>query len=109
MTFIFTLLNNQVGDFGLSRVTAENRYYYKRDGSGDTPLPEYMYPPETLGSSEKKFYPEGDVWSFGQLLYEVFNQKFSKYFDFYRLIDFYFIVIFFKLKQGISFRISPGT
>ncbi|KJE89740.1 protein-tyrosine kinase HTK98 [Capsaspora owczarzaki ATCC 30864] len=65
----------KISDFGLSRVLAEEKDYYKMQTKGRVPV-KWMAP-ECL--NYRKFTHQSDVWAFGVLAWEVFSYGSSPY------------------------------
>uniref|UniRef100_A0A0B7AC98 Protein kinase domain-containing protein n=1 Tax=Arion vulgaris TaxID=1028688 RepID=A0A0B7AC98_9EUPU len=63
----------KVSDFGLARMTEDNYRFYRGKASEELPL--FCMPPECLAIDEltSKFSSQGDVWSFGTLIWEAFS------------------------------------
>ena len=61
----------KIADFGLARDIQhndENKQYYRKQGDGFLPI--RWMAPESL-SSDRTYYPQSDVWSFGVVLWEM--------------------------------------
>ena len=59
----------KISDFGLARKPIEQSDYYRAKANTDLPI--YWYSPESLETS--KFSTQGDVWSYGVTVWEMFS------------------------------------
>lgn len=62
----------KIADFGLSRIIAKGDYEQKKLSKYDSKFPVRFTAPETVLDPSKQS-TEGDVWSFGILIYEILS------------------------------------
>ena len=62
----------KIADFGLSRIIASGDYEQKKLSKYDSKFPVRFTAPETVIDPSKQS-TEGDVWSFGILIYEILS------------------------------------
>ena len=62
----------KIADFGLSRIIASKNYEQKKESKYDSKFPVRFTAPETVLNPVYQS-TEGDVWSFGILIYEILS------------------------------------
>lgn len=88
----------KVGDFGLLRELPKDAEIYV--AKADLPLPLRWMAPESL--RDKEFSTASDVWSFGVLMWEIYNPKETPYGD----IDIFSLLM--NIAQGMRLSIPES-